>query len=57
MSFEYYLVTGTYPDGKRFKAIKTYSWIHATSINLHKGSVWGVKFNNGKRELLIRVGW
>ena len=33
-------VTGVTRDGRRFKAIHTNNGIHATSINLWRGTVW-----------------
>lgn len=49
-----FIITGTDRNGKRFKL--TYSnALYAFSINLYKGSVYGVRISDGKRELLKRV--
>lgn len=52
--FKEFHVTGVNPYGKRLKRLKLSSFIAANSINLYKGSVWGVKENNS-RVLLKRV--
>jgi hypothetical protein len=56
MAFQYFVVTGVLTNGRRFKAKMYYNWKWANSINLYKGSVWGVGAN-GRRTLLKRVGW
>ena len=49
-----YEVTGVLVNGKRFKPIRTTSLDHALSINLYRGSVWGVR-EDDTRILLSRV--
>ena len=47
-----YVITGVDVKGKRFK-ITTSNWIHASGINLYRGTVW--KVVDGKRKLIYRV--
>ena len=54
MYFKEFHVTGTKINGKRFNVLKFNSYTVANSINLYKGSVWGVQ-ENGKRKLIKRV--
>ena len=35
-----YVITGTFPDGRRFKAITVSNWRYADSINLYRGTKW-----------------
>ena len=49
-----YVVTGTLVRGRRFR-INTKGADHALGINLWRGSVWGVRLDTGKRQLLKRV--
>ena len=51
--YSYYLVTGKDRNGKRFR-LRYVDAFWAFSINLWKGSVWGV-LDSGKRVLLNRV--
>lgn len=51
-----FIVTGKDRDGKRFRL--TYSQQAARvafSVNLHRGSVWGIRMTDGKREKLKTV--
>ncbi len=50
-----FVVTGVlYNTRKRFK--NTYnSWQWASGVNLWRGSVWGIRKDTGKRQLLKRV--
>ena len=49
----HYVITETlYRSNKRFRKV-TSSFLHATSINLWRGSVWEVR--DGKRKLIKRV--
>lgn len=51
-----FIVTGKDRDGKRFRL--TYSPQAARvafSVNLYRGSVWGVRMTDGKREKLKTV--
>jgi len=52
-TYHKYVVTGTNTRGIRFRLEYSHA-LTAMSINLLKGSVWGVK-ENGKRRLLKRV--
>jgi hypothetical protein len=52
--FEKYYVTGILVNGKRFSQCWT-NFYYANGINLYRGSVWGVRKDNGKRQLLKRV--
>ena len=52
--FTGYVVTGLLVQGGRFRrhtAIAGY----ALGINLWRGSVWGIRLDNGRRQLLKRV--
>lgn len=49
-----YVVTGVDRNGIRFKPIRTTNAIHASGINLFRGSLWE-ETNDGKRKLLKRV--
>lgn len=49
-----YQVTGSEFHGRRFR-ITTTNPHHAMGINLWHGSVWGIRKDNGKRQLLKRV--
>jgi hypothetical protein len=54
LDFTGYVVTGTLVRGGRFRrhtALATY----ALGINLWRGSVWGIRLDNGHRKLLKRV--
>jgi len=52
-AFQKYVVTGKTVKGTRFSMVYS-NEMHAMSINLWKGSVWGVN-ENGKRKLIKRV--
>lgn len=54
MYFKEFHVTGLKVNNQRFKTLKFKSFNIANSINLYKGSVWGVT-ESGKRKLLKRV--
>ena len=54
MYFKEFHVTGLKADRQRFKTLKFKTFNIANSINLYKGSVWGVT-ESGKRKLLKRV--
>jgi hypothetical protein len=47
-----YVVTGRYPDGRRFRAIIA-NWCHVAGINLWRGHKWLVR--DGKRYLIQSV--
>lgn len=47
-----YLVTGVDRRGRRF-AIRCATWLHASGINVWRGSKWLLR--DGKRKLLQRV--
>ena len=47
-------VTGVLTNGRRFKAIHTNNIIHATSINLYRGTVWE---HDGERWRVMRRVW
>jgi hypothetical protein len=47
-------VTGVLVNGRRFKSQYT-NPRYAFGINLYRGSVWGIRKDNGKRQLLKRV--
>jgi hypothetical protein len=50
-----FFITGLYAySTRRFKAIRTSSYIHAMGINLWRGSVWQLD-SQGKRRLIKRV--
>ena len=51
---DYYVVTGTLVNGRRFQAIHTKNYNYAMSINLYRGSVWEMQ-SDGSRKLLKRV--
>jgi len=52
--YDMFIVSGKlYNPRRRFKSIHTPSSNYAMSINLHTGSVWGVR--NGKKHLIKRV--
>jgi hypothetical protein len=46
-------VTGTLPNGKRFKAIHTENRIHALSFNIYNGHVW--EMVDGKWKIIKSV--
>lgn len=49
-----YVVTGKTVHGKRFR-IHTTNGAYAFGINLWRGSVWGIRADNGHRRLLSRI--
>jgi len=54
VDFTGYIITGRlYNSTKRFVK-RTPSIQHAFGINLWRGSVWGIRKDNGKRKLLKR---
>ena len=52
--YKSYVVTGMTVYGRRFKKATAIA-AHAFGINLWNGSIWGIRKDNGKRELLRRV--
>ena len=52
--FSSYVVTGQMVDETRFSK-KTQNPLYAFCINLWRGSVWGIRKDNGKRKLIKRV--
>lgn len=48
-----YIVTGVDTHGKRFKPIRTTSWMHANGINLYRGTKWLER--NGRRYRIQKV--
>ncbi len=48
-----FVVTGTLVNGRRFRQQHS-NGRHAFGINLWRGSVWGVRKDSGKRQLLKR---
>ena len=53
-NFSEFIVTGTEVRGKRFRHRYTNA-MYAFGINLWRGSVWGIRRDNGRRQLLKRV--
>ena len=49
-----YIVTGKQVNGRRFR-LQYDDARYAFGINLWNGRVWGVRKDNGKRQLLKRV--
>ena len=49
-----YAVTGKLVNGKRFCKVTQFI-LYALGINLYKGSVWGIRKDTGRRQLLRRV--
>ena len=48
-----YVATGTDPDGRRIKPIRSHSWNHIAGINLYRGSKWLER--DGRRFLIQAV--
>lgn len=54
--FNGYVITGTLVSGKRFKrSFDKDGALWAMGINLWRGSVWGIRISDGKRQLLKRI--
>ena len=52
--FTSYVITGKLVNGKRFRKTAV-SILYAFGINLWNGSVWGIRKDTGRRQLLRRV--